>query len=392
MEIVKSTKSFLLISIFSHRLTDENAFEDLKELKALVDTYGGKVSEFVVQRREVHDKGIYVGRGKLGEAARIVADEQIDIVVLNSIVKSGQIFAIRNTLSKCNPDIKVWDRADLILEIFSAHAHTAEAKLQIELASMRHMGPRIYGMGFVMSRQAGGIGTLGIGETNTELMKRHWRQQIKKVQEKLKKHTDERQRQLERRAKNGLQTVSIIGYTNAGKTSLFNALTGKKNIVQNALFVTLDSSVGKIFLPNVKKEIMLSDTIGFIRNLPTSLIDAFRTTLMESLFADLLLLVIDISDEDWERKLFVVENVLYELNAHTKKRIYIFNKTDAAQDFDPYEYYEKYEVYSPQFISVKNNKGLDKLLSAIEDSLQTSYGLNSKKEPGEYRPKRIHVE
>lgn len=209
------------------------------------------------------------------------------------------------------------------MEIFDKHAQSTEAKLQIELAAMRHMGPLIYGMGMILSRQAGGIGGVGIGETNTELMKRHWKHQMKKVEDKIKKHFEDRERQLQRRARNGAQTVSIIGYTNAGKTSLFNVLTGKKNVVQNALFVTLDSSTGKIFLSKTKKEILISDTIGFIRNLPASLIDAFKSTLMESIHADVLLFIIDVSDEDYEQKIEVVEEVLYELHIQNKKRIHV---------------------------------------------------------------------
>lgn len=369
MQEVEKTQNFLLVTIIPQKVTDEDALKDLQELKSLVETYGGRVCDLVVQRREVHDKGLYIGRGKIEEVAQVVKKENIDIVVLNASVKPGQIFAIKNKLYKSKPLVQVWDRVDLILEIFARHATTSEAKLQIELASMRHMGPRIYGMGMVMSRQGGGIGTLGVGETNTELMKRHWRDQMKKVQDKITRHTEERQQQLERRAKSGIQTVSIIGYTNAGKTSLFNLLTGKKNIVQNALFVTLDSSTGKVFLPTLKKEILFSDTIGFIKNLPPSLIDAFQSTLLESIHADLLLLVIDVADEDMERKIRVVESILWSLRIYNTKRIYVFNKIDAAKEIDKVVLTEKYYENSPQFISVKKGSGIQELLHEIEKSL-----------------------
>lgn len=361
---------FLLVSIIPHNMSDYEAFQDLKELKSLVEALGGNVIDFVIQKREVHDKGMYIGTGKIIEISDLLNEKAIDVVVLNAIVKPGQVFEISKIFSKTKRNIKVWDRVDLILEIFSQHAHTAEAKLQIELAAMRHMGPRIYGMGQVMSRQGGGIGTLGVGETNTELMKRHWRKEMKKTQDKLKKLTIDRERQLARRRKVGLQTVSIIGYTNAGKSSLFNKLTHKKTDIQNALFVTLDSSVAKVILPKSKTPILLSDTIGFIKNLPTELIDAFKSTLLESIHADLLLHVIDITDDDMPRKIQAVENVLSTLKLTDKKRIYIFNKLDQMKTQNINLIRETYNDFYPQFISVREGKGIDTILDVIEDSLK----------------------
>lgn len=371
MELQKLQKIFLLATIIPHNIREEEALRELQELKALVEACDGKVVELVVQKREVHDKGMYLGRGKIDEVAALIKEKKIDVVVLNALVKPTHIFEIKKMLHKANPDILVWDRVDLILEIFSKHAHTAEAKLQIELAMMRHMGPRIYGMGMVLSRQSGGIGTRGIGETNTELMKRHWRDQMKKTQDKLKELATDRERQLARRTKMGLRTVSIVGYTNVGKTSLFNLLTGKGNVVENALFVTLDSSSGKVFLPDSKTEFLLTDTIGFIRNLPTKLIDAFKSTLMESISADVLLHVIDITDPDMERKIRTVEGILRELRVQNKPRIYVFNKIDNGNEKDIEEISLMYEQFIPHFISVKHNKGITTLLGKIEKTLTT---------------------
>ena len=359
-----------MVSIIPGIITDEEALKDLREMKSLVETYRGQVEDLVVQRRELHDKGMYIGSGKIREISDLIKSRRIDVLVLCSIVKPGHIFEIKKILYKSNPRIKVWDRVDLILEIFSKHAHTAEAKLQIELATMRHMGPKIYGMGHVLSRQAGGIGTLGVGETNTELMKRHWKNQMKIVQIKLQKLFSDRQRQLQRREKIGLRTVSIIGYTNAGKTSLFNKLTGKNNSVNNALFVTLDSSAGKITLPESKKQILLTDTIGFINNLPARLVEAFRSTLLESVHADLLLHVIDASDPDTLQKIHIVEQVLYELNLRSKPRIMVFNKTDKMNGFQSSDLTKLYADFTPQFISVRNTQGIESLLSTIETALQ----------------------
>ena len=369
MPEISLKKNIIVVSVVPQKMTDEEAFKDLQELKQLIDAFDGKVVDYVIQKRDPHDQGLFIGKGKIEEVGALLIEKQVDIIVLNGIVNPSGIFFMKSTWEKIKPKIEVWDRAELIINIFSKHAKTAEAKLQIELATMRHMGPRIYGMGYVLSRQAGSIGTRGIGETNTELMKRHWRDQIRGVNEKLYKLTDERYKQLERRRKIGLKTISLIGYTNAGKTSLFNLLTGKKKLVQNALFVTLDSNVGKIYSNKLKQEILVTDTIGFIKNLPAKLISAFKSTLMESMHADILLEVIDISDSEIEQKIAVVENILKELNILDKKRIFIFNKIDQSDQFMNQELIDKYKHFNPQFISVKNQQGIEGLLNTIDDQL-----------------------
>lgn len=360
---------FIVASIVPQRLSDEEAFQDIKEVKELVDAYGGQVVDYVIQRREVHDKGNYLGTGKVAEVASLIKEKKVSVVVLNALVKPGQLFDIKKELSKQSPHIEVWDRIDLILHIFSQHAATAEARLQIELAAMRHMGPRIYGMGYVLSRQGGSIGTRGIGETNTELMKRHWREQMKKTQDKLKKLAKERERQLERRRKIGLQTISLVGCTNAGKTSLYNLLTKKQKLAEDVLFATLDSNVGRLFLPQSKKQVLVSDTIGFIRSLPARLIEAFKSTLMESVNADLLLHIIDCADEDRERKIKAVEQILLDLGVGNKKLLYVFNKIDALTETEKKVLCQTYP--HAQCISVKTGEGIDQLLRTIEHELKS---------------------
>lgn len=355
----------LIASIVPSHFTQKQAFESIKELIHLVETLGGEVIDIVLQNREIHTKGMYLGKGKTEEVKQIIATKNIDIVVLNSIIVPSQIYEFYTYFSVSNPKIQVWDRVDLILKIFSKHAFTAEAKLQIELASMRHMGPRIFGMGMEMSQQGGGIGTRGIGETNTERMKRHWKKEIKKTKDQLEKLSQTRQNQIDRRREMGLKTVSIVGYTNAGKTSFFNILTNNKKLTQDSLFVTLESSTGKLFLPSLQKEILISDTIGFIRDLPPQLIEAFSSTLMESINADLLLHVIDIADEDMDDKINVVKQTLKNLRLENKKIIYVFNKTDKRTAANQQEIQKKYAFYHPQFISVYKNQGVDKLIEAI---------------------------
>jgi len=375
----RDSKRFLLISIIPRSLSDVDALSDLREVKALIESYGGSLKELITQRREIHDKGSFIGDGKMRESLMMIKKARIDIVVLNGVIKPGQIHEMKSYFRKSNRAIEVWDRVDLILQIFAKHAHTKEASLQIELAAIRHMGPRIYGMGMEMSRQRGGIGARGVGETNTELMKRHWHVRMKVVKDKLKKLTTERKRQLSHRKRVGMHTASLVGYTNAGKTSLFNVLTKKEKEVENALFVTLDSSVGKIFLQSSGKNILVSDTIGFIKNLPTQLIDAFKSTLLESIHADVLLHIIDASDKDMSSKIAVVENILKSLSLENRKTIYVFNKIDKVKDIDKKEILESYRDLPVHFVSVKNNQGIEELIASIEHEIGLE-SLNKKEE------------
>jgi len=362
---------FILVTIIPRGVTDEVIFEEMKELKELIDSYGGIAVEFVTQKRDVHAKGKYIGEGKVSEIADLIKNKNVDVVLLNGIIKPGHLFDLKRIWSTVNSEIQVWDRSDLILEIFSKHAHTAEARLQIELAAMRHMGPRIYGMGMILSAQGGGIGTRGIGETNTELMRRHWKNQMKKTREKLEKLSVQRLRQLDRRKRVGLPTISIVGYTNAGKTSLFNALSGKNKYADDTLFATLDTITYKLHFAETGGAAIVTDTIGFIQNLPPALIDAFNSTLMEAISADLLLLVIDVSDPAFRLKIDIVEKTLNSLPVNTPNRLYVFNKIDAAK-VDRHGLAAEFAAFSPQFVSAKEKTGLSTLKKTLEQYLLNS--------------------
>jgi GTP-binding protein HflX len=360
---------FVIVHLIDPRKDVADADRDLEEIKSLITTFGGATVVKILQRRDFPDSDSFIGKGKVEELTEIVKNEKIDAVVLNAIVKPGQVFNLKRTITGGKEDVDVWDRVDLILNIFSKHANTAESKLQIELARMRHMGPRIYGLGgTVLSRQGGGIGVRGIGETNTELMKRHWRDQIKQTQDKLKKLTLEREKQIAHRKQLGLKTVSIVGYTNAGKTSLFNLLSKKKKLVENALFATLDSAVGELYLPDLQSTILVSDTIGFIQNLPPALIDAFKSTLLESVNADILLHVVDSSDPEIESKIQAVDSILAELQVQPKASISVFNKIDLLDENKITEINQKFHELNPLMISTFNKLGIDTLIQKISDN------------------------
>jgi len=255
------------------------------------------------------------------------------------------------------------------LQIFEKNASTAEAKLQIKLANTRHKGPELYGVGLTMSQQGGGIGTRGAGETYSEIMRRHWRSEIKNIERQLEKLTTSRHRQMENRNKTNISTISIIGYTNSGKTTLFNLMSKKHNLTKDAVFATLDSSVGEFYLPKVGRKVFITDTIGFIQNLPAETINTFKSTLMETLNADLLLHVIDISDHLMLDKIAVVEEVLSSLGIDTKKQLYVFNKIDRQNIVNKNELAQRFAPFNPQFISAKNEENYPQLVDAIQKEL-----------------------
>lgn len=318
----------ILVDVIKPEIQKINAEKRLEELEKLVQTFGGIVVVKIIQKKYVPDYGTYIGKGKVDEIIELCRENEAEIVIVNNILKAGQIFNLNEKFREAKLKTKAWDRVDLILKIFDKHAESTQAKLQIELAGIRHMGPRIFGMGIELSRQAGAIGLrAGAGEANTEMMKRHLRAQELNIQNKLKHYETIDEGHRKRRRRQNFKTVALVGYTNAGKSSLLNALTGKGAYVADKLFATLDTKIGKLFV-KPGTEILVSDTIGFIRDLPPSLIQAFKSTLAETVEADLILHVIDVSDPELHQKIEVVEEILDQLGLHDKPKIYIFNKID----------------------------------------------------------------
>ncbi|KKQ01946.1 MAG: hypothetical protein US11_C0002G0005 [Candidatus Roizmanbacteria bacterium GW2011_GWA2_36_23] len=354
----------LAIKVIGPHDHSSDELQKFREIESLVSVLGGKIIVKQIQHRLFPDESTYIGKGKIEEIKDLIRYSHIRVIILNDIVNPAQIFRLEKSLWSTDPNIKVWDRADVILEIFDKRAHSSEAKLQIELARMKHLGPRIYGLGGgLLSRQGGGIGMRGLGETNIEIMKRQIKDKLRLTEEKLKKIIHSRQEKMLYRKKGGYKTIALVGYTNAGKTTLFNNLTGKTKKVENAVFTTLDSYVGKLN-HQTNKPILISDTIGFIQDLPPSLIQAFKSTLLETLTADLIYHVIDSSDSEIERKIEMVNEILAEFNIESNKVVYIFNKIDTISDSKRQLLNRLYPGKS-LFVSSASGEGINSMLSSI---------------------------
>lgn len=301
----------------------------LEELQQLVDTYGGLTVLKVIQQKSHPDYRLYIGSWKLQEIKEDMTALDAEVLIIGNILKPGQIYNVNKEMEKIGK--QAWDRVDLILKIFERHAQSMEARLQIQLASIKHMGPRIFGMGMEMSRQWWGSALArGLGETNTEIMKRHLAKKIKQIEQQLAQYEQVRATNRQARRKKLLPTVWLVGYTNAGKSSLMNSLTHKWVLVENKLFATLGTSVWELYFPSETwkgEKILVNDTIGFMRDLPPSLIQAFRSTLEDSIEADVLLHVVDVSDPLMQDKINIVNSILDDIGA-VQPRILVHNKID----------------------------------------------------------------
>ncbi len=361
---------FILVSMIPHDKDRQVVESEQQEAVALIEAYGGTVVKSLSQNESHRTQATYIGRGKVDEITELLTEDAVDVVVVNSALSASQLYTLKSIFKTQAPQIEVWDRVTLILNIFKKHAKTAEAKLQIRLAETRHRGPELQGIGKQMSQQGGGIGSRGSGETQTEIMKRHWRSEILQIESELGKITQSRHQQMKHRKRLGLPTISIVGYTNAGKSTLFNVLTKKDVFVQDAPFATLDSTVGKLYLHASQRESFITDTIGFIQNLSAELIQAFESTLAETVHADLLLHVIDVSDEFLPEKIETVEAVLQSLSLEEKSKVYVFNKLDSVPEgvyrVKKSQLSERYSMYQPQFISAKTGEGIPELIATIE--------------------------
>ena len=331
----------------------ENDFEDsFAELQELAKTAGGDILASVTQKRHSIDKNYIFGAGKLAEIKELISNKSADLVIFNNNLSPSQITNLEKVL-----DCRVIDRTMLILDIFAQRAKTAEGKLQVEAAQLKYLMPRLVGRRSDLSRLAGGIGTRGPGETKLETDRRYIRTRLHKLEEEIKRLEKNRNILRRRRLKNQEKTVAIVGYTNAGKSTLLNALTASDVLEADKLFATLDPTTRRLTLPS-GKNILITDTVGFIRDLPHEIVDAFKSTLEEAVIADLILIVADVSDPGCEEKIGVTEATLEEIGA-TARRIVVYNKTDKTDK-------RVADGENFLFISAKTGFGLAALKEKIE--------------------------
>ncbi len=366
-----------LVDIVEKSTKLEILADRMKELKNLVETYGGIVILDEYQKKDTPDPKTYIWSGKLDEIIEQMIAEKADLLIVGNALKPAQIYQLNEKLRLISEERKLpvkmeaWDRIDLILKIFEKHATSGESRLQIELAAIKHMWPRIYRMGLDLSKQwgsasgGGGWTSRGSGETNTEVMKRHLKEKIRKIEKKLEEYVRTRALHRETRRKRGMPTIGIVGYTNAGKSSLLNALTRKGVLAEDKLFATLNSNVGNLYIitdpiMGQGKEILLNDTIGFIRDLPPKLIKSFSSTLEDSIESDMLLHVIDASDPYVEERIQVVNQILSDIGAH-QPQILVFNKIDLLDEEKKSELLSHFSNPNAVFCSVKAGIGLQEL-------------------------------
>ncbi|HBL84151.1 MAG: GTPase HflX [Clostridiales bacterium GWF2_38_85] len=339
---------------------DETTEESISELERLLDTAGAVCVARITQPKDKPDTKTYIGSGKAKELSEFIktrydSDDEISLVVFDDELSPSQIANLEDIL-----DCPVIDRTMLILDIFAQHATTAEGKLQVEIACLRYTAPRLIGKGAQLSRLAGGIGTRGPGESKLESDRRHLKRQISALESKINDLERTRSIKRARRLKSGIKTIAIVGYTNAGKSTLMNALTNAGILAEDKLFATLDPTTRKLRLPS-GKEFLITDTVGFVSRLPHHLVKAFKSTLEEVKYADIIIRLVDASEKYETRmmKQIVTDKLLEELGATDKPTITIYNKYDVAieEDLIPKDAIS---------ISAKTGKGIQALISNLE--------------------------
>ncbi len=366
-----NTEKAILISVQQKNTRKEQTIEYLQELAALATTAGAQVMDTLTQSLEYPNPRTYIGEGKMAELVNMVAFHQADMLIFDDELSPSQI---RN-IERYFKEIKVLDRSMLILDIFSKNAKTAQAKAQVALAQNQYLLPRLSKMWTHLSKQKGGIGMKGPGETEIETDRRVIRTNITKLKQQLE--LIEKQNKVQRQSRSDKKRVALVGYTNVGKSTIMNLLSNAGVLAENKLFATLDATVRKVVLENPNQPgnylpILLSDTVGFIRKLPTLLIESFKSTLAEAIEADLLIHVVDISHAEFEQQMLLVKNTLFEIGAINKPVLLVFNKIDAYLKSNPENALIEIEKswlskeHAPiVFISAENKTNIDLLKRKI---------------------------
>ncbi|HEX2273170.1 MAG TPA: GTPase HflX [Acidimicrobiales bacterium] len=354
----------VLVGVAIPPTTQEAAESSLDELAALVDTAGADEADRVLQRRDSPDPATFVGQGKAEELRDISETVDADTVVFDDELSPAQSRNLEKILGRT-----AIDRTAVILDIFAQHAHSQEGKAQVELAQLRYRLPRLRGRGKALSQQAGGIGTRGPGETQLEVDRRRLVRRMTKLEADLRDLTRNRRTQRKSRARSGLRTMAVVGYTNAGKSTLLNRLTHADVLVEDRLFATVDPTTRRLELPGGER-VLVTDTVGFVRKLPTQLVEAFRSTLEEVAEADLLLHVVDAAVADPEAQIDAVRTVLAEIDADHVPELIAFNKSDLLGDqrTEAKRLLDRHP--GSVLVSARTGEGIDDLLGAVGERLR----------------------
>ncbi len=357
-EIVKSQA--IIVGIAERGSDLPECERSLDELERLLDTAGGEVFARVMQVKDSFDPRTCIGSGKVQEISELCRDSGVELVIFDFELTPAQI---RNLEGDIGGDVHVIDRSMLILDIFALHATSGEGKLQVELAQLRYSAPRLMGRGTELSRLGGGIGTRGPGETKLESDRRHMKEKVITLERRLAEMEHNRAVMRAQRDRSGLAKIALVGYTNAGKSTLLNALTGAGVLSEDKLFATLDPTTRKLLLP-CGESVLLTDTVGFIRKLPHHLVKAFKSTLDEVVYADILLIVSDITDPEVKEHIDVTKGVIDELGASDKPIIYVYNKCDMLD-----EPLSADDSEDSVIVSGVTGYGIENLLAKIEETI-----------------------
>ncbi len=355
-------ETVVLVGVAIPPVSVDEAEASLEELAALAETAGADEAERVLQRRSEPDPATFVGKGKAHELRDISNAVDADTVIFDDELSPGQSRNLEKILGRT-----AIDRTALILDIFAQHAHTQEGKAQVELAQLRYRLPRLRGKGAGLSQQSGLIGTRGPGETQLEVDRRRLVRRVTKLESDLKELTKNRRTQRKARARSRLPTLTLVGYTNAGKSTLLNVLTNAGVLVEDRLFATVDPTTRRLDLPGGER-VLLTDTVGFVRKLPHQLVQAFRSTLDEVAEADLLLHVVDVSAPDPVAHMDAVRTVLREIGADDVPELVVFNKADRSDRDQAKRLLDR--TPGSVLLSAETGEGVDGLLTAIADRLR----------------------